>query len=129
MSRVAITGGTSFVVTGRAILVGLIAGGLGGILTLSWGVGFGVGLGPLAIAVGCLAPPRPTGAGATLIGWGATWLALFARVVGGCSTDGDCGSGSDVGPWMTAGIGLVVGGFALLGAAYHRGHGRPPEPS
>ena len=114
--------------TGRAVLVGLVAGGLGGIITLSWGIGI-PGLGLLAIAVGCLAPPRPTGAGATLIGWGATWLALFARLSVSCSTDGDCGSGTDVGPWMAVGVGLVVVGFSLLGAAYHRGHGRPPEPS
>jgi hypothetical protein len=115
-------------VTGRAVLVGLIAGGLGGLLTLSWAVGLPF-LGPLAIVVGCLAPPRPTGAGATLVGWGATWLALFARVASSCSTDMDCGSGTDVGPWMTVGVALIVGGVALLGAAYHRGHGRPPEPS
>lgn len=128
MSRIAITGGTRSSLTGRAVLLGLIAGGLGGLLTLSWAVGTPF-LGPLAIVVGCLAPPRPAGAGATLVAWGATWLALFARVASSCSTDMDCGSGFDLGPWMAAGVGLIVVGLALLAAAYHRNHGRPPEPS
>ncbi len=94
------------------------------VVTFSVGVPL---LGPLAIAVGCLARPRPIGAGGTLIAWGTTWLFLFTRVSSSCSVD--CADGPDVGPWMAAAVGLVVGGFALLGAAYHRGHGRPTEPS
>jgi hypothetical protein len=106
--------------------LGLVAGALGGLMTVTFSVGVPF-LGPLAIAVGCLARPRPIGAGGTLIGWGATWLALFTRVSSSCSVD--CGNGPDVRPWMAGAAGLVVGGFALLAAAYHRGHGRPPEPS
>ena len=114
--------------TVRALLLGLIAGALGGLLTLSFSVGVPF-LGPLAIAVGCAARPRPIGAAGTLIGWGATWLLLFARVAGSCSIDQDCGDGPNVGPWMAAGVGLIVAGVVLVGAAYHRDHGRPPEPS
>jgi hypothetical protein len=112
----------------RGFVLGLIAGGLGGLLSLTWAVGVPF-LGPLAIVVGCLIRPRPTGAGGTLIGWGATWLVLFARVAGSCSTDRDCGGGPDIEPWMAAGVGLILVGLALLAAAYRRRDGHRPEPS
>jgi hypothetical protein len=107
-------------VTARAFLLGLVAGGLGGILIVEFGIGLPF-LAVLAIAVGCAARPRPTGAGGTLIGWGATWIALFANAARACGADRDCGdSPPGVAPWIVAGIGLILMGSVLLARGRRR---------
>ena len=105
--------------TARAFLLGLVAGGLGGILMVSFGIGL-LFLGPLAIAVGNATRPRPVGAAGTLIAWGATWLALFARVAVGGSVDQTCSDGPELRPWIAINVGLMLGGFGLLAASRHR---------
>jgi hypothetical protein len=104
----------------RALLVGLIGGGLGGLILLSWGVGL-PWLGAVAIAVGAAAPPRPVGAIGALIGWGGTWLALFVGLRVNCTADPSCYA-SDSASWIVASIGILVVGL-VLGAVGLRGRG------
>jgi hypothetical protein len=92
-------------------LLGLVAGALGGVLTLSWAVPV-PGLGLLPLAVGMLAPPRPFGAAGTLLGWGATWAALLLRADAAC--DPSSCQGPDISPWLVASAILVVAAIGLL---------------
>jgi hypothetical protein len=109
----------------RALLVGLIGGGLGGLILLSWGVGL-PWLGGVAIAVGAAAPPRPIGAIGAFIGWGATWLALLVGIQVNCTADPSCYA-SDFAPWIAASIGILAVGL-LLGAVRLRGRRFDREP-
>ena len=94
----------------RGWLLGLVAGSLGGLVLISWGVAM-PWLGVIAIVVGGFAPPRPLGLSGTLIGWGATWAALFLRA--GAACDPASCVGPDLFPWLLACVGLVVVGAAL----------------
>lgn len=98
----------------RAFLLGLVAGGLGGILLLEFGIGLPV-LALVAFAVGVATRPRPVGAAGTLVGWGATWIAVLANAARACTVDQNCGeSPPSVVPWIAAGSVLVVTGVTLL---------------
>ena len=108
--------------TARAFLFGLVAGALGGLLLVEFGIGLPV-LAALAIAVGCAARPRWVGAAGTLIGWGTLWIALLAVAARACATDQTCGDSSpSVVPWIVAGAGLIVGGLVLLALGGRAGH-------
>ena len=98
----------------RAFLLGLVAGALGGVLLVEFGIGLPF-LAALAIALGCAARPRPMGAAGTLIGWGATWIAVLASAAHACAVDQTCGdSPPSVAPWIVAGLGLVLAGSVLV---------------
>jgi hypothetical protein len=98
----------------RAFLLGLVAGSLGGLLLIEFGIGLPF-LAVVAIAVGCAARPLPVGAAGTLIGWGATWIAVLATAAHACAVDQNCGdSPPSVAPWIAAGSVLVVAGVTLL---------------
>jgi hypothetical protein len=92
-------------------VVGLVAGALGGVLMIAWGVGM-PWLGVAAIIVGGLAPPRPVGLGGALISWGATWLALFLRADAACDP-ASC-RGPDIRPWLVVATATVLLGIGLL---------------
>jgi len=101
----------------RAWLLGLAAGVLGGILSISWILPlFGVGFLPLV--VGCLARPRPFGASGTLVAWGGTWALLFRRADAACDP-ASC-VGPDITPWLLASGALVALGIALLALGLRR---------
>jgi hypothetical protein len=99
------------------LLLGLIAGVLGGVLTLTWAVPV-PGIGLLPLAVGLLAPPRPFGAAGMLIGWGSTWAALFLRADAACDP-GSC-QGPDITPWLLVATLLIGAGVGLLAIAIVR---------
>lgn len=106
----------------RAFLLGLVAGGLGGILLIEFGIGLPVLAAP-AIAVGCAIRPWPIGAAATLIGWGAAWIVLIGNAAHACEVDANCGDAPpDVGPWILVGAGLIAVGLGLLIRSGHEGH-------
>jgi len=96
----------------RALLLGLVGGGLGGLILLSWGVGL-PWLGMIAAAVGATAPPRPVGAAGACIGWGGSWLALFVGMAINCSADSSCYA-PDTSPWIIASLGILAVGVVLL---------------
>jgi hypothetical protein len=96
---------------GPAWLVGLVAGSLGGLLSLTWAVPV-PGLGLVAIVVGCLIPPRPFGAAGALIGAGATWATLLLGASAACDP-ASC-VGPDLTPWLLSSMVLVVVGTGLL---------------
>jgi LPXTG-motif cell wall-anchored protein len=93
------------------LLLGLVAGALGGILSVTWAVPV-PGLGLVAIVVGCLVPPRPFGAAGALMGWGLTWAALFLRVRASCDA-AEC-TGPDTTGWLVATGILVLAAIGLL---------------
>ncbi len=106
----------------RALLLGLVAGALGGLVLLSWRVGM-PWLGLIAIGVGALAPPRPFGLAGTLVGWGCVWIALFLQADAACDP-ASC-SGPSVAPWLAASAALVVAGLLITGVDRARGRVRP----
>ena len=111
-----------------AFLLGLVAGGLGGILLIEFGIGLPV-LAVPAIAVGCAIRPRWVGAGGTLIGWGATWIALLSIAARACATDQTCGdSPPNLVPWIVVGAGLIAIGLGLLVRSARAGLG-PGSPT
>ena len=59
-----------------------------------------------------------------LIGWGLTWLALFANAGFRCSTDASC-SGPDMTPWFIAAGILVAAGVAVAAVAVARDWPQP----
>jgi hypothetical protein len=104
-------------------LLGLVAGGLGGLILLSWGIAMPI-LGLLALAIGGTAPPRPMGLAGTLMGLGLAWLALFANAGSRCSTDASC-SGPDMTPWLIAAVILIAAGVAVAAVALARDWRQP----
>ena len=104
-------------------ILGLVAGGLGGLILLSWGIAM-PWLGLFALAIGGTARPRPVGVAGVLIGWGLTWLALFANAGFRCSTDASC-SGPDMTPWFIAAGILVAAGVAVAAVAVARDWPQP----
>jgi hypothetical protein len=109
---------------GRALLLGLIAGALGGLLSLTWAVPV-PGLGLVASVVGCLVPPRPFGAAGVLIGAGATWATLLLRASAACDP-ASC-VGPDLAPWLLGSVVLVTVGIGLLAFGLRRSE--PPSGS
>jgi hypothetical protein len=101
----------------RAVLLGLVAGALGGLLSLTWAVPV-PGLGLLAIVVGCLVPPRTFGAAGALIGGAATWVALLMRASAACDP-GSC-VGPDLRAWLVGSLLFAIAGIGLLAAGLIR---------
>lgn len=106
---------------GRAFLLGLVAGALGGLLLVEFGIGLPF-LAALAIAIGCAVRPRWVGAAGTLIGWGSLWIVLLTIAARACATSPSCGdTPPSVVPWITAGAGLIAVGLALLASSGRAG--------
>jgi hypothetical protein len=93
----------------RRWLIGSAVGAAAGLGTLVAGTIGGL-LGFIVIALAIAEPPRAPAVGGVLVGFGASWLALFGRVALTCRQD--CVA-PDYRPWLfaagiLAGLGILV---------------------
>lgn len=120
----------------RTWLVGLLAGVLGGILTVSFGIGL-LPLGPAVLVVGGFAPPRPVGLAGMLVGLGGIWLVLFGRIQLECIRQPTVGPvivapggfsecvSADLTPWLVLAAAIALAGVGLTASLVAR---RPRRP-
>jgi hypothetical protein len=101
----------------RSLGIGLVAGAVGAAsLVILAAIGAVIGI-PL-IVIGLFVPPRLYGAAGTLIGFGATIVALFGRVALTCRPPGCTGPSAE--PFVAIGALCFAIGLVLLGVAWAR---------